>query len=117
MTNIIKKTALAGLVALSAMAAAPAAHADGLYFQFGLSGGDVVYKERDYDRHGRDYGRRGRVCTPERALDKAERLGFRRVELERVNRNRIVVSGRKHGEWSDIVFSRDGRNCPVIRIR
>jgi hypothetical protein len=110
MSNIIKKTALAGLVALGAMAAVPAAHADGLYFQFGLSGGDVVYKSRDYDRHERR-------CTPERALNKAERLGFRRVELERVNRNRIVVSGRKHGEWSDIVFSRDGRNCPVIRIR
>lgn len=113
MKNLLKNTALAGLVAFGAMAAAPAAHADGLYFQFGLSEGDVYYEARDRDR---DYYR-GRSCTPDRALDKAERLGFRRVELEAVRRNRIVVSGRRHGERQEIVFSRDGRNCPVIRIR
>ena len=102
----IKNIALAGLVALGAFASAPA-HAGDVKVTVGVTIG----------AHGHHGWRQARVCTPHRAINKAERLGFRRVELERVNRNRIVVSGRKQGERRDIVFSRDGRNCPVIRIR
>jgi hypothetical protein len=57
-----------------------------------------------------------RQCTPNRALDTAEELGFRRVEIEDVRRNRIIVSGRRRGEYREIVFAREP-GCPVIRIR
>lgn len=128
MAEIMKVTLIAGLAALGAMASVPAAQADTIYLE--LDQAEVQYehrgwnrdRDRDEDRRwnrddDRDYGRRGRVCTPERALNRAERLGFRRVELERVGRNRIVVSGRRRGERLDIVFSREGRDCPVIDIR
>lgn len=57
-----------------------------------------------------------RQCTPERALDTAEELGFRRVNVEEVRRNRIVVSGRFRGKWREVVISREP-GCPVIRIQ
>jgi len=62
-------------------------------------------------------GRRAaRQCSPDRALDTAEALGFRRVEVEQVRRNRIIVSGRFRGKWREVVFSRQP-GCPVIRAR
>ncbi|HEV7255368.1 MAG TPA: hypothetical protein VGN97_19975 [Mesorhizobium sp.] len=68
-------------------------------------------------REGECRGRaQARQCTADRALDEAERLGFRRVEVEEVRRNRIIVSGRRRGERREVVFSREP-GCPVIRIR
>ena len=118
MKNTFRNTVIASLVALGGFAAAPsAAQADALYFQFGVAPGGYHHYDHDrYDRYVVRDERHGRRCTPERALDKAQDLGFRRVELERVGRNRIVVSGRKHGERRDVVFARE-RGCPVIRIR
>ncbi|HEV7254342.1 MAG TPA: hypothetical protein VGN97_14755 [Mesorhizobium sp.] len=106
MKNKIKNIALAGLVALGAFAAAPAAHAGDVKVVIGLSIGA--------DGH-RDW-RHARACTPERALHKAQRLGFRRVSLDAVKRNRIIVNGRRNGERQEVVFARRA-NCPVIRIR
>jgi hypothetical protein len=106
MKNKIKNIALAGLVSLGAFAAAPAAQAGDVKVTVGVS--IVVDGHRDW--------RHSRACTPQRALNKAQRLGFRRVSLDSVKRNRIVVDGRRNGERREVVFARQA-NCPVIRIR
>ena len=134
MRTILKNTVMAGLVALGALSTAPAAWADSIELRLGGGGaGFEFYEEGGRDRHDDDDRRGGwrdndddrhewrdrrgrRSCTPERALDKARDLGFRRVSIERVGRETIRVNGRRWGERHEIVFARE-RHCPVIRIR
>ena len=120
MKKTIKNAALAALVAIGAFAAVPAAQAEGFYLGFGDRGasfGFVIGPDghRHYPRgwHDRRDWREVRACTPRRAVDKAHRLGFKRVEVERVGRNRIRVSGRRWGERVNVVFGRSP-NCPVL---
>ncbi len=69
--------------------------------------------ERCRDRW--DERRDRRFCTEERALRKAERMGFRRVRVVEANRRVVVVRGRdRYDDRVRIVFGRD-RNCPVYR--
>lgn len=115
MKRTLKHTALAALVAISGFAAMPAAQAEGIYLGFGDTGASfgVVIGPDGHRHHRRDW-RDERACSPRRAVDKAYRMGFNRVEVERVGRNRITVSGRRWGERRNVVFSR-APNCPVIR--
>ena len=53
------------------------------------------------------------MCTPGRALDKAERMGLRRARVVDVGRHTIRVAGRKYNQRVVVVFGRD-RNCPVF---
>ena len=76
----------------------------------GVQFGDRTTIATDY-RHDRRYGR---ACTPNRALNKAERLGLRRAHVVDVDRRTIKVAGRKYGERVRITFAR-APNCPVIR--
>ena len=72
------------------------------------------YDRYDY-RDGYRYDRRyDRACTPNRALNKAERLGLRRAYVVDVDRRTIKVAGRKYGERVRITFARTP-NCPVVR--
>lgn len=141
MQATLKNTVMAGLIALSSLSAAGAAQADSIELYLGDGSGSFALSESRRDRRGDDDGgrwrddddrhgwrddddrrggwhdRRGRrACTPERALDKAQDLGFRRVSIERVGRETIRVNGRRWGERHEIVFARE-RNCPIIRIR
>lgn len=133
MRQIFTKLALAGFIGLTGLGAtvAPAA-ADTL--TFGIhSGGvvDVQYRDRDgygderdwgRDRHHRhhrpDWGdgwgreRRGR-CAPWLAVDKARYFGLRRAYVADVSWRRVVVEGRRHGDYRRIVFA-NARGCPVI---
>ena len=120
MFNTIKRVALSALVGLGTLAAIPA-HADSLYLGFGnnndprfgvYTGDDDGYYRRDHRRdERRDNWRRG--CSPDRALDKAERMGLYRARIVDVNRRTVKVMGRQDGDRVVIVFANE-RGCPVI---
>jgi hypothetical protein len=118
MYTSIKTAALSALVGLGTLAAIPA-HADSLYLgfgnnqdpRFGVYAGDDGYR-RDYRRDDRrDDWRRG--CSPDRALDKAERMGLRRARIVDVNRRVVKVVGRQYGDRVVVVFANE-RGCPII---
>ena len=120
MFNTLKTAALAGLIGLMAVPAM----ADNLYLgfgdrhddtRFGVYLGDdsrTVYRRDRYEDR-RDFRRSERRCTPERALDKAERIGIRRARIDYVNREEIGVIGRSHGDRVSVTFARD-RGCQII---
>ncbi len=116
MFSTLKTAVLSAMIGLGGIAAMPAvAQADSLYLNFGggyhqpgvgvyLGDGDRAYYR---DRRPR------RVCTPNRALNKAERLGIRRARIVDVGRRTIEVRGRQRGERVEVTFGR-GPNCPII---
>ena len=118
MFSKLKTVALSTMIGLGAIAAMPAAaQAEGIYLNFGggyhNAGAGVHYggdNRRDYRRDRRH----NRVCTPDRALDKAGRLGLRRAHVVDVGRRTIQVSGRKFGERVRVTFGR-APNCPIVR--
>lgn len=125
----LKTLTLSAMIGLGGLAALPAAaQADSLYLnlgghndaRFGVYVGDrdTRYwrgdRHRPDDRWDRRWDRQGDRCTPQRALNKAERLGLRRVQLRDVGRNTITVSGRDRGDRVVVTFGR-GRNCPIVR--
>lgn len=135
MLKFLKTAVLSAALGLGITAALPAAaNADGLYFGFGNDGpsfGVIPADNGRWDRHrggNRDDERnrrherrgddgwrrdRGPGCTPDRALDKAERLGLRRAFIRDVGRNTIHVSGRRYGERMTVIFAR-APHCPVV---
>jgi hypothetical protein len=69
----------------------------------------------DYRRdRGDDRWAERRECTPEHALDKADRMGIRRARIGRVGRRSIEVRGRSHGDWVSVRFDRWDRHCRVL---
>ncbi|MDH6234197.1 hypothetical protein M2281_004811 [Mesorhizobium soli] len=74
--------------------------------------GDYRGERRDDRRDRRD--RYGRDCSPEQALDKADRMGIRRARIETVGRRFVEVSGRSGGRWVSVTFARE-RGCPILR--
>jgi hypothetical protein len=130
MLNKIKTAAASALIGLSAFAALPAsAQESGIYLNFGGGNepgayfgdrrpGDYRYREGyrddrrwDQGRWGRDRWARG--CTPDRALDKAERMGIYRARIADVDGRTITVRGRSRGERVYVTFARAPR-CPII---
>ena len=125
MYNKIKTAALSALVGLGTLAAIPA-HADSLYLgfgnnqdpRFGVYAGDDGYRHRrderrDDWRDGRGDGGWRRGCSPDRALDKAERMGLRRARIVDISRRTVKVAGRQDGDRVVVVFANE-RGCPVI---
>lgn len=119
----LKIAALSAVVGLGALAAVPAtAQAEGLYLNYGghHSGVGFGVQIGDYDRYDYRHDRRDRrhfrACTPNRAVDKAERMGIRRAHVVDVDRRTIKVAGRKWGDRVRVTFARSP-NCPVIRWR
>jgi len=124
MYTTIKTAAFSALVGLGTLAAIPA-HADSLYLgfgnnqdpRFGVYSGDDGYYRREHrrderrDEWRRDEWRRG--CSPERALNKAERMGLYRARIVDVNRSTVKVMGRQDGDRVVVVFANE-RGCPVI---
>jgi hypothetical protein len=118
-----KTAAVSALIGLGTLAAIPAsAQAEGVYLNYGgrhHSGVGIGVEFGDYDRvdyrdeyrYGRHHFRR---CTPERALNKAERMGVRRARVVDVDRRTIEVVGRRWGERVHITFARAPR-CPIVR--
>lgn len=130
MFKILKTAMLSAMIGLGGLAAMPAnALADGIYLNLGNGGGaDLGVHVRDgyrnddrWERHDRrdrrdrwDRGYERRGCTPDRALDKADRMGLSRVRVVDVSRRTITVSGRKWHNRVHVTFAR-APHCPVIR--
>ncbi len=118
MTSLLTRIGLAAIVALtgiSATASTAAASDRG----FGINGNGIYvqyydrHRDRDRDRDWRrHHGRPG--CSPERALNKAERMGLRRVRIADMSRRAVVVVGRDRNGRDRVVFANE-RGCPVIR--
>jgi hypothetical protein len=125
MFKLLNSAALSALIGLGAFAAMPAsAQAEGIYLQYDDGDGVGVFV-RDHDRrdrrdrwddraerHDRRHGRH--ACSPDRALDKAERMGLRRARVVDVGRRTITVSGRKWHDRVRVTFAR-APNCPILR--
>ena len=121
MLKTIQTAALSLTVLLGGFAALPAtAQADTL--QVTVTPETVQYRhddrrDRSDRRDRRDRHQAGparRACTPDRAIDKAHRLGINRPRVANVNRNTIAVRGFKRGNTVRVLFAR-APNCPVIR--
>jgi len=116
MFDKIKMIAASAVVALGAITAVPAtAQADSFYFGIGGGATDVQFRfrENDRDRHGPRFGR-DRGCSVREALNKAQRMGLRRVHVRGENRRVIRVAGSQRGRTVIVAFA-NARNCPVIR--
>ncbi len=124
-----KTLALSALIGAGVMSAAPA-HADSLYFSFGSGGSraGVVIGDSGHARHWdryddrrdwrdrrdrRDWREARRSCSPERAVNKASRMGIDRARIADVSRNTITVRGRQYGDRVRVTFAR-APGCPVI---
>jgi hypothetical protein len=121
MRRILALAALALGLGLTTLPMAPMANAQDLELKIGPDGPKLRLRDncdprREDCRDERD--RRGwerRECTPERALNKADRLGLRRARIDDVGRRSIKVRGRnRDGDRMTIVFDRRDRRCPVI---
>lgn len=128
MFNTIRIAALSALVGLGALAGAPAvAQAEGIYLNMGghdgarfgvqYHGGGPRWHQPRQDRHWQQprpdhHWQRG--CTPNRAVDKAERMGLRWARVVDVNRNTIKVAGRKFHHRTTVTFAK-APNCPIVR--
>lgn len=126
MFNAIRTAALSAFIGLGALAAVPgAAHADGIYLNFGQGdprfgvypGGRENVRDWRHDGDWRGDGWRRdrdwrRSCSPRQALDKAERMGLRRARVVDVSRYSIRVAGRKYNERVVVSFGRE-RGCPI----
>ena len=121
MFTTIRTLALSAIVGLGAMATAPVvAQADGIYLNFGHEPDDRfgIYtgdrgEMRDWHRHRHERRKWRHSCTPERALDKAERMGLRRARIVDIDRRRVKVKGRKYNERVVVTF-RNRRGCPIL---
>lgn len=135
MHRIITSTALAMAVAFTAVPLTfHAASAQDVELQLGREGPRVKlrdacdpdredcyrrgdrYERRDDDRYDRRDARRyDRGCTPDRALDKADRMGIRHARIADVGRRTVDVVGRsRHGNRVVVSFDRRDRHCGVI---
>jgi hypothetical protein len=115
MITKLKTAALSALIGLGAIAAMPAAaQAEGLYLNYGGHHGagiGVQIGDRyDYRQDRRHF----RFCTPDRAVDKAQRYGVRRARVVDVDRRTITVAGSKWGERVRMTFGR-APTCPIVR--
>lgn len=125
MRKILTSTALALAVAFTGLPIASiagissAASAQDLQLELGQDGPRLRLRDCDPDREDcrdrRDRGWERRQCTPERALNKAERMGLRRVRVVDIGRRTIVVRGRNFdGDRVTVRFGRRDRRCPVF---
>lgn len=130
MHRIITSTALALAVAFTAVPLTfSTASAQDLELHLGQDGPKLrmrdncdpdfedCYNRGDrYERRDDRYGRRDdRGCTPDRALDKADRMGIRRARIADVGRRTIDVVGRsRNGNRVIVTFDRRDRRCGVI---
>lgn len=127
MHKFISSTALALAMALTSVPLS-AASAQDLELHLGNNGPQLKLRRdcnparedcrdrRDGDRQ-RDQDRRSerRDCTPDRALDKADRMGLRRARVGDVGRRTISVTGRnRRGDRVVVTFDRRDGRCPVL---
>jgi hypothetical protein len=127
MRAILRSSALAVAVTLAGMPVG-AASAQDMELHLGDNGPQLRLRRdcdpdredcRDRGDHRRDRDRERwssrRECSPERALDKADRMGVRRARIDDVGRRTISVRGRdRHGDRIVVTFDRRDGRCPVL---
>lgn len=123
MLTTIKAAALSTLIAIGGLSALPAAaHADNVYLGFGGHRGGAALGIQIGDDDWRGDGWRHddrrrpghyRACSPDRALNKAWRVGVRNPRIVDVDRRTIEVRGHKRGHRINLLFGR-APNCPII---
>ena len=118
MTNILVKTGLAALVAISGLAATASTAAAAspefrIFVQHGWDDRDHRRDRWERPRHDRGHGRGGR-CSPGLAEEKARHMGLRRARVVDIDRRTVTGGGRDRHGRDRIVFAND-RGCPVIR--
>jgi hypothetical protein len=129
MRNLLLNSLMSTAVVATVMSFAPTASAQNLELEFGRQGPkmrlvepcDPAYDNCRYGRSDRDdyrYLGRDEVryarCTEDRALDKAERMGLRRVRIESSGRRVIEVRGRQRdGDRVIVTFGR-APGCPIL---
>ncbi len=129
MHKFISSTALALAMALTSVPLSGASAQD-LELHLGNNGPQLRLRRdcdpdredcRDRGDYRRDRDRRDdqdryanrRQCSPDRALDKAERMGLRRARIVRADRRAVRVSGFKFGTRVTVAFAND-RGCPIL---
>jgi hypothetical protein len=134
MKTFLKTTLLAASLAVAGLAASvPNASAGNVDFSITIGGGQDFYRDQDWrdDYRGRDdwrggrrgdwgherrHERRGDICVPGLALEKARYMGIRHARIVDVDRRTVQVRGFKYGRPSGAVFAND-RHCPLIAAR
>lgn len=122
MLKIVQTAALSLSVLLGSFATLPAAQAASVSITVAP---ETVQYRYDRDRHDRRDWRHDRrddrhrdrprrACSPERAVEKAWKMGINRPRVANVNRNTIAVRGFQRGHTVRVLFAR-APNCPVIR--
>lgn len=118
MFRLIKRTAIAAIVAGSAIAPLPVS-AQSLELNIGPDGPQMRVRDPDacnprYENCYRGDRSMRRMCTEDRALDKAERMGLDRVRVVSAGRRTIEVRGRtEEGDRASVTFGRQP-SCPVL---
>ena len=119
MRNLLERALLSVVIAMPVMAGAPRlASAQDFELHLGDDGPAIRLRDDNYDRdhrrrdEWREANRPG--CSPDRAVNKAERMGLRRVRVVDVDRRTIEVRGQRRGHRVHVVFAR-APHCPVIR--
>lgn len=113
MRKIFSTTSLALAIAFTGIPLGVASAQD-LQLNLGRDGPRLQLDRDNRDRRGdRRFDRR--ECTPDRALDKAERMGLRRARISDVGRRTIDVRGfSRRGDRVVISFARSDGRCPVL---
>ena len=126
--NSIKTFLAVGIVAagaaVSTTGTANAGSSFGIYIGNGYGNGIHYGKRKHHNHgyhHGHSYKRQGytksRKCGPQRALNKAYRIGVNHPHIARINHKKIVVVGYNRGHSAKVVFKRKGHGCKVIKTR
>lgn len=120
MKTTIRHLIAAAVIGLSGLGAtAGSAAADSITLGLHSSGPVTVqYREgRDWRHHHRPHyaarPSRGR-CAPWLAADKARASGLRVARVVAVTPRRVVVEGRRYGDWRRVDFA-NVRGCPRLR--
>jgi len=110
----MRKALLAALVGVCGLPAVPAS-GQGLTLEFGNRGDSrfgISSGEDGYSPREQRYALRS-GCSPDRALDKADRMGIDNARISRVTPRRIVVFGDQDGDEARVTFGRSP-GCPVL---
>lgn len=111
----LKTAALATAIGLGTVVSAPlAAQAEGFYLNYDNGNAGFGIGVGDHGRYNKPWKPQKKFCTPDRAVDKAERMGLWRARVIDVDKYTIKVRGRAYGDRVTLTFGK-APNCPVVR--
>ena len=119
-TKLIPAGVLALGLAISMASVTPAA-AGNLNFTIGIEKNQhkVTVKKHYRGRHLPYWHKKPRhldICTPGKAVHKAERKGLRRARIEQVGHRFVLVKGRSGGSRVQVAFYRNSAECKIAWV-